>query len=503
MTKPPFLALRSVDDALSRLLDADHLTLVVGAGASVEGGFPTWPTLIRRLLERLGSERGLSGDELDAFCSWSMETDGLTGAAAVVESNLGEDVFRRWVREELYMDAPAKLVPGPSARACARLKALRADQCEVVTTNYDPLLRHALREEPGLVDWKVDARVDDSPATSTEAVVRHLHGYITRSKTFGDVVLAEGHYHAMQGSERAWQESFMRRRLQHGPCLFVGTSLTDPNLLRYLYRTSGAARHVALFTRQQEAAQRRVASGALEETRDASVQLRWDRLGIHSLLADYYTDSAQFLWELVWRIEQGSDGPTYLERLSRWETIIGRELGPEKAVPRFASKQDELQEHLAAELERLLESLADDGFEPHADEKLGMHLWVYLPSSAALLMIGGSDRAWRDPSTLAPLPINWESNSHWASVQAFCSGSLASQSTAHESATRWNHVVGVPLFSSSPPWGRLPLGALTMASTLPGDNSVLGRGLGALRAISGLLVERAATLLIPPDEGSA
>lgn len=504
MARPQeFFARKAVGEAIERLIAADHLTLVVGAGSSVEAGFPTWPALIRRLLERLGEDRGLSGEELARFCDWTMQSDGLIGAAAVVESALGEADFRRWVRQELYQDTPEEPVPGPSARACAKIKALRPDRCEIVTTNYDPVLRSALRDEPGLDEFDVDARTDDGPAKGMEAIVRHLHGYITPGKTFGDIVLSEGHYHAMQGDDKAWQEDFMRVRLQAGPCLFVGTSLTDPNLLRYLYRTSGSAEHVALFTRQQDARHRLDARKELEDVRDATAQIRWERLSVQPLLADFYTDSAQFLWELVWMLEEGVGAPSYIRRLSDWEEVTRAELVRADDPARFADKQDELQQHLSAELDRLVESLADDGVVPNDDERLGIHLWLHLPSEGALVLIGGSDRAWRDASTLSPVPINWETNLTWASIQAFCSGSLASQSTAEQAATRWNHVVGLPLFSHEAPWGRLPVGVLTVGSTLPETASILGRGLAALRSISWRLVERATPLLVPPHAPTA
>lgn len=488
-----------VNDAIPHLVKAEHLTLVVGAGVSAEAGLPTWPMLIQRLLESLGSRHGLSGEDLEQFCSWTMEAEGLTGAAAIVESNLEESDFRRWVREELYRDAPTLLVPGPSARACAKLKGLLGDRCEVVTTNYDPVLRNAFNEEDSLKHLRIRACTDDRPAASEEAIVRHLHGFMTQHKTFGDIVLSEGHYHAMQGSESAWQEPFMRQRLTHSPCLFVGTSLTDPNLLRYLYRTSGSTQHLALFTRQQEAAQRRYAKNSAEKIRDSTLKERWERLGVRPLLADYYADNSQFLWELIWQLEEGENLTSHSQRLYRWETTISNELMPTRAKVRFRNKQDELQGHLSSELERLLQSLAADGVEVSRGERLGMHLWVYLPSNNALLLIGASDRAWRDASTLSPVPVDWDTMETWASVQAFCSGGLAIRSTVHQSTTRWNHVVGIPLFSSEPPWGHLPLGVLTVASTVSGDKSVLGRGLEALRGISWRLSDRAAALLTPPD----
>lgn len=493
-----FFGDEAVAGALEHLAEANHVTLVVGAGSSAEAGMPTWSELIDRLLRRLGKSRGMVGDDLEGFCDWTARSEGLLGAAAVVEANVEEAEFRRWVREELYREMETgRLTPGPSAEACARIKGLLKDRCELVTTNYDPILLNAAKEEGALAGGSVQVAVDDKPATGTEAFVRHLHGFATPTQTRGVIVLAEGQYHDMQDGQ-AWQEAFMRQRLLHSACLFAGTSLTDPNLLRYLYRSHGGPDDVAVFTRQQEAEQRRSATPALNHQRDGTLRQRWTRLGVRPLLADYYTESAQFLWELASALEDEELPTPYQERLSDWESIISRELLARRAPQRFVSRQDVLQEVLADELRRVLETLADDGHEPIRGERLGAHLWAHLPSRQSLVVgIGASDRAWRDPSTLVPIPIGWETVRNWAAVQAFCSGSVTSRSTSEQVATRWNHVVGFPVHSHGPPWGRLPVGALTLASTYSEQRSVLGRGLGTLRELSRTLTERAAALLVP------
>lgn len=491
-----FFGTDEVEGTALRLLSGEHLTVVLGAGISVEAGLPTWRELVWRLLERLGERAGLEGAALTSYCEWTLRADGLTAAAAVVEANLDEADFRRLVREELYRGVTDGLVPGPSARACARLKAHLGERCELVTTNYDLLILDALRNEPIGEAMSVEAVTDDRPTTNETAYVRHLHGIVQPHRTAGDLVLAEGHYHAMQGSEQTWQEAFMRQRLRHSSCLFAGTSLTDPNLLRYLYRTGGNRPHAALFTRQDDAANRQEAGASVEGVRDETAKTRWRALNVEPLLADYYTEAAQFLWELVWLLESERGAPRYVERLTAWENAISRELTPRRNAQRFVEKQDELHDHLSAELDRVRLTLAEAGSKLRRGERLGLHLWVYKPSQRALLLIGASDRVWRDRSTLYPIPIEWGTS--WAAVKAFCSGSLAARATEDQPATRWNHVVGIPLFSSERPWGRLPIGVLTIGSTLPEHRSVLGRGISRIRTLSWLLADRAAPLLLPP-----
>jgi hypothetical protein len=45
---------------------AQRLTLLLGAGASIEAGLPSWPALIERLLVRAGTERGLLAKPVEA-----------------------------------------------------------------------------------------------------------------------------------------------------------------------------------------------------------------------------------------------------------------------------------------------------------------------------------------------------------------------------------------------------------------------------------------------------
>jgi hypothetical protein len=53
----------------------------------------------------------------------------------------------------------------------------------------------------------------------------------------------------------SWQEQCVTEQLETSSCLFVGTSLTDPNLIRYLYgyKQAQSRAHAAVFVRQGDA----------------------------------------------------------------------------------------------------------------------------------------------------------------------------------------------------------------------------------------------------------
>jgi hypothetical protein len=96
------------------------LTLLIGAGASMEAGLPSWETLVGRLLLRSARERDLieQGDP-GAAERWKREAlrDGYLGAAAIVDALAG-DRRDAWIREELFAPAggPEEFFPGPISR---------------------------------------------------------------------------------------------------------------------------------------------------------------------------------------------------------------------------------------------------------------------------------------------------------------------------------------------------------------------------------------------------
>jgi hypothetical protein len=171
----------------------------------------------------------------------------------------------------------------------------------------------------------------------------------------------------------------------------------------------------------------------------------------------------------------------YTERLALWEEEVSRSVLSTQPG-RFEIAQDELQSILADVVDGVRRVLADHDVEPEVGERLGCSLWVHRPNENALVNWASSDRVWRGSDTVEPIPIAWASD--FASVQAFCSGSLVSFSTRGQIATRWNHVVGAPIhLSGDDDHGRLPVGVMTLASTAPEHASALGRGIAVVRRI--------------------
>lgn len=222
--------------------DKERFTIVVGAGASLDAGLPSWPGLINNITDEV-DEQWRSEVRLD-------ETDLMRKAEYLVQ-----------LADESYATAPAGViqkalypkssgatarrvpVPGRLADAVARLCLALVDRVDIVTTNFDILLESAIGDyarppaPPSSVPF--DQRNWNDPEWdmkwSKGRGVLHLHGIIHPSgatnAAVGDLVLTETDF-LRYGPEI---KAFMLQRCRYTNVVFVGVSLTDPNLVAPLW----------------------------------------------------------------------------------------------------------------------------------------------------------------------------------------------------------------------------------------------------------------------------
>ena len=176
-------------------------------------------------------------------------------------------------------------------RSVVQLRRAFGHDLRIVTTNYDQLLVSALRSNgtPAARSYCTN---------SQQAGVIHLHGVIGHEQPADGrdvVVLTESDYLAPVGD--GWRVDVMRSTLER-PCLFLGTSMTDLNILTRLHnaRSPQDVRHYVIFARPAFA-------NDSEEARHATLegieQRRWKALGVTPLFASNFADVAQIAFELA------------------------------------------------------------------------------------------------------------------------------------------------------------------------------------------------------------
>jgi SIR2-like domain len=444
------------------------LTLVVGAGISVEAGLPPWRQLVRDLLDRAARERlGLTDPPIrEAWIDQVLRGESPLGAAAVAEALAGDDLAN-WIPDALYGADPRRFQPGPIARQVPVLRQAFGIGLRLLTTNYDDLLQQAFEDAGIGVEAAAFTGPEGSSAPATDAAnqrISHLHGFLARDgRREGTVVLTEHDYQRVAQSD--WQRSEVGAALMNSPCIFIGSSLTDPNLLRYLHTHSGpgSPRHFAIFTRQD--VYPRGTPQQVIAAREKALAARWRSNNLAIVFVDHYAEIALTLAEVARAKQQGDEYVLLPQRLGQWHARVARELLLPPGNGAFIQAQDLLHGALRGALEAAVQTVNDLGYDT-GDEVLAATLWLVDEAGDTLTNWATTDRVHRDPATIDPVPIT--EHSSWVAVRAFCRGAALGE-PRDIYASRWKYIRGLPLNTAN----GVPVGALTVASMLPEGKTML------------------------------
>ncbi|MCX6020651.1 MAG: SIR2 family protein [Chloroflexi bacterium] len=234
------------------------LVLFAGSGASLSAGLPTWNDLIARLFTTtlLTPDGAVEVDQQNLeryarlyrllYSRYSM-----TVQARYVRQHLG-DLFLDRVRQELYSfgRSTSELLQA-IARLCVPVVNAGGVRA-VVTYNFDDLLERNIRSI--MAEVRPIYREDQAPEQH-ELPVYHVHGYLPQTPESPDdgspnIVFSEEAYHRQFHNPYTWENLVQLRYLRENVALFVGMSLTDPNIRRLLDivpRQRPDRRHIAIL----------------------------------------------------------------------------------------------------------------------------------------------------------------------------------------------------------------------------------------------------------------
>jgi hypothetical protein len=246
----------------------NHLALGLGAGISLNSGVPNWHDLVKRVAEQpeVSSTRAVAEGLLTAGYDATVVGGYLRSLAD------SQDSFIEAVRRSLYerFDAQfSKRLDKPNHRAFARLvreknptlhavgtlcgRYVERDNFEpnrkiraVLNFNLDFLLQIYTRAR---FKKRVLRTVERASASASGRLINayHPHGYLARGlewkagdrrKESGDrLVLTEHQYYDAVAASNAFANYTILFLLQTYHFLFIGLSMTDPNLRRTLHLT--------------------------------------------------------------------------------------------------------------------------------------------------------------------------------------------------------------------------------------------------------------------------
>ncbi|MGF0313815.1 SIR2 family protein [Rhodococcus sp. IEGM1428] len=421
---------------LAALSTDSHVSVLLGAGASVAAGLPDWNTFAIELLVNSGAikDRATAG----AF----LEGQDPAIAAEAAKQAAGAD-WPNLLRSTLYGDTPVD--PAPLHAAAAALAAARdPSSISLFTLNYDDLLEESLRgilDQPS--DPKVFSRWDLRPrASPSEHEVHHLHGLLPRAPSTAEaVVLTLGDYHRLGQKQAAWQVSALQEAIQKGPLILAGTSYRDPDIRQWIHdliSEDDDAKVLVFLAREGM----KLGREQFELVRGA-LEMQWSALGVQVVATHDHADAAQALRELPYINGAGYAAPS--QRAAHlWQVHVDQ----------FTMFQEGDSDELEQDLLILQEQLPDFG---------NLTLWV-ADSNGSLVRWAANDRVYRSPNHLRRVLTGHDS--YWIAGQ--CLGrndTLIKDVEGPASTARWRSVVAVPVvvdLCGGPP---LPCAVISGAST--------------------------------------
>lgn len=234
------------------LIDAynqDGISLVLGAGVSASCGLPSWTELLLRL--HAGTLADLNAKDVDKLTTAYMRAVGDEGplvSARMAQSKQSDQDFRERVRSTLYTaDVKRSTLLAEIAKVtnlCEGKKGVKG----IITYNYDSLLEEALTH----IGRTYDRRDRRDSGSNKGVPLRHVHGFLERSANEDEwIVLSEKEYHAEYSNPYAWSNIVQLNAFRETTCLFIGLSMTDPNLRRLLEdsRKTVTPQHYAFLRR--------------------------------------------------------------------------------------------------------------------------------------------------------------------------------------------------------------------------------------------------------------
>lgn len=539
---PPALSFTEnpeMKELFERVTQAQYpLTIVCGAGVSRDAGLPTWKQLIESLAEGLPEELQdwIHIDEMDL-----MRKTSLLQALLPRHESFAESISR-----VLYRTFDGEPRPGLLARAIAEFVHATPNKLTVriATTNFDDLLERALSATSGRSCYAVPLENSDDWRNARKGSrVLHLHGALlsdcqysgahesgdTRT-VIGNPILSESDF--LQYGNRVQNE--VKKILKESDVVFVGLSMTDPNIVGPLHATmpkrpnqQSPSKGHRFFVVNPTDPPAKTQGLPLNSETDRQFQ-RYNRIKTKALadhlrlvpvMLNAYSQTPQLFIELGCatkapaRYMKATSNVRYGRRLvpllktlhdlvglptsdlGEWDGGLQRILsvGLQRDLDKFVRPRLRDIAH-AHDISNALGHTTKDDLK---SEKFGLFLWLRsLPNSDgtadySLTLAGSSTYLHSEHWSMARTCVASASSRYWAGRAAYFGNAIAAQVESGQAHNMWSSYLATPISRVVGP-GEVTYGVVTLNSTLPfiGDSPT-----SILSKLSGTQVSEIAKLL--------
>lgn len=491
----------STEAYINELASLSGVTLYTGGAISTEVHAPLSDTLVAAALkERL--RHGMSelngpqrkrvinalmrayppahlGSIAREFVREQIEAD-LTDVDALEEE--AQSVFAREFGDALIAghDTGGFLALGIGVLALTLRKQGR-DPVRVLTTSYDDEITEAeARVKNYFKDLQDFAFVPRPLEQSEEAEAKsvplyRLNGHVRGGGAPDALIVGEadaltGHY-----EDRGHR---IERALTETACIFVGTELTEPDVLSKLVNSpcpEGLPRYAVILRPDLDL------DSEDEEAKALNLAARrFLHLGVVPIMIDFPHQAPQFLIEVALRLQQGEDGyRSYATRLQDWWKAWEKKFGFASGRRRAEGRRDrELQEEWMKELEKIRHTVARKHLEIAAgdDEQIELEVWIRHPDERSLILWSTSDGLWLNSYTADRCYIHKGDD---IPVQRSFREGTPVFGRVDPPRGGWRYQLSIPLVLRRHPWHHLPVGVVNILSSRDPPHEDEGDPVGA------------------------
>ena len=224
---------------LNKAYQSETLVLVLGAGISIDFGTLSWTDLLQNLMvHTIEKEKTISNILSKLFNDIFSPNPLIAGRYLQNYFDEKNKSFESMVRNVLYStvdkDKSSNLL-NEIVKLCAA-PGRSPNLNSIITYNFDDILEYKLDKTGMDIPFKsvfgvgIDIKNNELP-------IYHVHGFLPEHKKLSksnQITFGENNYHQQYTEIYSWNNIVQINKFRDNTCLFIGSSLSDPNIRRLL-----------------------------------------------------------------------------------------------------------------------------------------------------------------------------------------------------------------------------------------------------------------------------
>ncbi len=235
---------------LMRLFNSKlHSDLVMGAGINADYGAQDWKGLLAALSTEFYNGNAKTSEEVRHYVGQELFTN------SMVIKTSGFDMYKT-LSHELYEFKEAKSFNDPDSTLYRCVDYLSSHPgTTVITYNYDTNLEYLMKKR----NLRYCTIYDENSFVTKDSVsdIYHVHGLLPYKKNgerkFTDsLIFNESDYYYLYNNPYSWNIAKQLHDFKFNTCLFIGISLTDPDMKRILSLAKNYLKFNFIFLKKEK-----------------------------------------------------------------------------------------------------------------------------------------------------------------------------------------------------------------------------------------------------------